>query len=99
MPHPIPHSVQEAAAATVQLNPRSYDFRGERELEWDSIEIALGRLYCRAEAVEYLGRTAVDSIHSTKMADAFDLVATDIFDEIVKLKALLGLSEDGGLRS
>jgi hypothetical protein len=72
--------------------PRSYDFRSKRELNWDDIEIELNNLGARIEAVEMLGRSAIDSIHGAKMVEVFSLTADDLDAHVTRLKVLLGLS-------
>ena len=48
------------------------DFHGERELDWDAIEMQLHHLATRVQAVEWMGRQAIDAIHSQSMGDVFD---------------------------
>jgi hypothetical protein len=74
--------------------PRSFDFHGRRELDWDKIEIELFRLTARIEAVEFLGRQAIDRVHSQGMDDVFDLTASDMLDHVSALKTLLGLDRE-----
>ena len=78
---------------------RSYDFRRRRELDWDDIEIELANLSVRIEAVEMLGRTAIDSIHGEKMVEVFSITADDLDAHVTRLKVLLGLENGEEVQS
>jgi len=44
--------------------PKSFDFRGQHELDWDRIEMEIHAITRMAMAVEIVGRGAVESVHS-----------------------------------
>jgi hypothetical protein len=94
MPQDIHQPIEEAEGSCSAPKPLSFDFCGKHELDWDKIEIELFRLAARIEAVEFLGRQAIDRVHSQSMDDVFDLTASDMLDHVATLKTLLGLDRE-----
>jgi hypothetical protein len=74
--------------------PKSFDFRGQHELDWDRIEMEIHSIAGRAKAVEMVGRTAQDNIHGEKLGEVFDFLASDISGDIERLKELLGIDRE-----
>jgi hypothetical protein len=75
-------------------SPKSFDFGGQHELDWDRIEMEIHSIARRAKAVEMVGRTAQDNIHGEKLGEVFDFLASDISGDIERLKELLGIGRE-----
>ena len=94
IPTPESLSVPEAAVSGHGRWPPSVDFHRQHELDWSEIEMALHGISTAAVAVEILGRSAVDSVHSERLDEVFDSVRADIEEQVSRLKELLGLATE-----
>ena len=74
--------------------PKSFDFRGQHELDWDRIEMEIHAIAMRVMAVEIVGRGAVESVHGESLTDVFGFLAEDISGDIERLKELLGIGRE-----
>ena len=72
--------------------PKSYDYRGKRELEWGDIEVELANLRNGAKAVECLA-DADTATNGTDITAALRFLGVGLEARIDRLKALLGLME------
>jgi hypothetical protein len=70
------------------------DFRGQRKLDWDKIEMEIHSISLRATAVEMIGRNAQDNVHGEKLSDVFEMLTSHIYGDIERLKELLGLGRE-----
>jgi hypothetical protein len=86
-----PYCLSSDDAGGNRPRPPSLDFHGERKLDWDEIEMQLHYLTTRAQAVEWMGREATDSVHGQNMGPVFDQIAADMAEHIANLQMLLGL--------
>jgi hypothetical protein len=97
MPQDIHQPIEEAAAGGCSCStpkPASFDFRGQRELDWDRIEMEFHSISMRAMAVEMVGRTAQDKVHGESLTDVFLMLAEDMSGGLERLKELLGLRRE-----
>ena len=99
MSHPIPTttSAEEAAAAEGGSNsrgfkPKSYDYRGEHELDWGEIEVELSNISNGAKAVECMADADTAS-NGTDIVAALRFLSVGLEARIDLLKDLLGLGE------
>jgi hypothetical protein len=61
----MPYRLSMRTATTAPFSkPKSFDFRGQHELDWDRIEMEIHAIAMRVMAVEIVGRGAVESVHS-----------------------------------
>ena len=83
-------ALEAAGHRPSRRRPTSFDFKGQHELDWDEIELALHAIRTIAVKVEMVGRCAVDSVHAERLDAVFDSVRVDLETQADHLWAHLG---------